>query len=187
MAGRNRLVIDIIAEVVSDLPDGEPVIVLVDPDPEHWVEADHRSVVIVLTDPGDHDVLSVVRRGADAVLSAADAINELPTAIETVRNGGVVLRPQHARLVVDAVRAESHAPQLALTRRERDIIESVNLGDSVKQTALRLGIAQKTVENLQRRLFRKLDVRNRAQAVARVHELGLLDDPASDSRETDHS
>ena len=44
----------------------------------------------------------------------------------------------------------------------------------MKQTARDLGIAPKTVENLQGRLFRKLGARNRAQAVARAHALGLL-------------
>jgi DNA-binding CsgD family transcriptional regulator len=46
----------------------------------------------------------------------------------------------------------------------------------VKQTAVALGIAHKTVENLQGRLFAKLGVRNRAQAVLRAHTLGLLPD-----------
>ena len=47
----------------------------------------------------------------------------------------------------------------------------------MKQTALALGISAKTVENLQGRLFRKLGVRNRAQAVAAVYERSLLADP----------
>jgi hypothetical protein len=52
----------------------------------------------------------------------------------------------------------------------------------VKQTARALGISAKTVENLQSRLFRKLDVRNRAQAVSRAHALGMLavEPPAPD-------
>jgi DNA-binding CsgD family transcriptional regulator len=45
----------------------------------------------------------------------------------------------------------------------------------VKQTARTLGIAMKTVENLQSRMFRKLGARNRAHAVTIAHRLGLLD------------
>ena len=181
--GRNQLVIDIVAEVVSVLPPGVAVAILVDPDAEHWDDAGDRRIVAVLSEPTEDAVLAVVQRGADAVVAAADALTELPAAVETVRDGGVVLQPTHARVVVEALRAHVSTPTITLTRRERDIIESINLGDSVKQTALRLGIAQKTVENLQRRLFRKLDVRNRAQAVARVHALGLLDTGASDLRD----
>ena len=46
----------------------------------------------------------------------------------------------------------------------------------MKQTARSLGIAIKTVENLRGRLFRKLGVRNRAQAIVRAHDLRLLTD-----------
>jgi DNA-binding CsgD family transcriptional regulator len=55
-----------------------------------------------------------------------------------------------------------------------DIIQSITRGEVIKQTAIALGISAKTVENLQSRLFRKLGVRNRAQAVARAHSLGLI-------------
>ncbi|MGE0308582.1 MAG: response regulator transcription factor, partial [Acidimicrobiia bacterium] len=55
-----------------------------------------------------------------------------------------------------------------------DILNCVEEGCSVKQTARSLGISPKTVENTQRHLFKKLGVRNRSQAVARAHALGLL-------------
>jgi DNA-binding CsgD family transcriptional regulator len=63
---------------------------------------------------------------------------------------------------------------ITLTPREVDILESIERGESVKQTARSLGIAIKTVENLQSRLFRKLGARNRAQAIAKAHDLNLL-------------
>ena len=71
------------------------------------------------------------------------------------------------------------APRAELTSREFDILASVDRGESVKQTARTLGISVKTVENLQTRLFRKLDVRNRAQAVAVAHARGLLSETAA--------
>jgi two-component system nitrate/nitrite response regulator NarL len=71
-------------------------------------------------------------------------------------------------------RRRESGPMDALTRRELDILLSIDRGETVKQTARSLGISAKTVENLQSRLFRKLSVRNRAQAVSRAHALGLL-------------
>jgi DNA-binding CsgD family transcriptional regulator len=70
--------------------------------------------------------------------------------------------------------ASEQRAALSLTPREREILASIDRGDSVKQTARSLGIAVKTVESLQGRLFRKLGVRNRAQAVAAAHTRGLL-------------
>jgi DNA-binding NarL/FixJ family response regulator len=61
-----------------------------------------------------------------------------------------------------------------LTGRESDILRSVARGYSVRQTARALEVSPKTVENIQTGLFRKLEVRNRAQAVAAAEALGLL-------------
>jgi DNA-binding CsgD family transcriptional regulator len=62
-----------------------------------------------------------------------------------------------------------------LTARERDILASIADGHTVRQTARVLGIAAKTVENTQARLFRKLDARNRAEALTVAYRLGLID------------
>lgn len=173
--GPNRLIADIIGSVIGDLPaDALPIAVLVDPHMEHWHAVGDRPAIAVLSEPSDVAVLEAIRRGANAVIDSHAVLTELPRLVTIVRGGGVVLTPHQAQLVVTAFRSGAGRDSISLTRRETDIIRSVMAGDSVKQTAIRLGIAQKTVENLQRRLFRKLDVRNRAQAVARVHELGLL-------------
>lgn len=63
---------------------------------------------------------------------------------------------------------------LTLTPRDRDILDSIDRGESVKQTAYALGISMKTVENLQATLYRKLGVRNRVQAVAMAHAIGYF-------------
>jgi DNA-binding NarL/FixJ family response regulator len=62
-----------------------------------------------------------------------------------------------------------------LTVREADILCSIARGDTVRQTARSLGIAEKTVENTQARLFRKLNARSRVGALASAHALGLLE------------
>jgi DNA-binding NarL/FixJ family response regulator len=174
--GRSRLIVDIIQGVLAEHePNGfRPVSVLVDPDPEHWVAANGSAIVVVTTDESV-DPVAAIRRGADAVIDADEVVVQLPDVVSIVERGGAVLTPEQARLLVDLVR-NGHPEGVRLTRREIDIMRSIIEGDSVKQTAKRLGIAQKTVENLQSRLFKKLDVRNRAQAVARVHELDLLPD-----------
>jgi two-component system, NarL family, nitrate/nitrite response regulator NarL len=81
--------------------------------------------------------------------------------------------------VADAARVKaSEVPNIKLTPREIDILNSIQRGESVKQTARALGISIKTVENLQSRLFRKVGARNRAQAISRAHELNLLEELA---------
>jgi len=72
-------------------------------------------------------------------------------------------------------RQEPRAEIPELTAREHEILRSIARGDTVRQTGRALGIAGKTVENIQARLFRKLGVRNRAGALTAAYGLGLLD------------
>ena len=165
---------------VRELPGASRVVVLVDPSPEDWQAAARLEARVVLVCSGELDQTAVVQaflRGADAVVPAARAPEELVPVVELVGSGCTLIHPAHLRALVDVARlrlAAAQHPSPALTPREREILVSIDRGDSVKQTARSLGIAVKTVENLQGRLFRKLGVRNRAQAVAAAHALGLL-------------
>lgn len=72
-----------------------------------------------------------------------------------------------------------------LTAREFDILRSIAMGHTVRQTARLLAIAEKTVENLQGRLFLKLGTHNRAGAIRAAYALGLLDLEAGGAPSTD--
>jgi two-component system, NarL family, nitrate/nitrite response regulator NarL len=157
--------------------DGPSVVVLVDPTDDHWEAARASSapiVVVVDHEPSDGEVVAKVMQGADAVLHADSRPESLFAAVALVGGGGTELTPVQSRTLAALARSAVREPSVALTRREAEIIESIARGQSVKQTAISLGISAKTVENLQGRLFRKLGVRNRAQAVAQSHALGLL-------------
>jgi DNA-binding NarL/FixJ family response regulator len=161
-------------------PEGVAVVgLLVTPTSDHWSAAVAHQVplvVLVMERPSDEGVADAVLRGAEAVVTAHDEPEELVAALTAVATGGTVLTPPQARHVAEAARGRRResGPVDALTRRELDILLSIDRGETVKQTARSLGISAKTVENLQSRLFRKLSVRNRAQAVSRAHALGLL-------------
>jgi DNA-binding NarL/FixJ family response regulator len=64
------------------------------------------------------------------------------------------------------------APTLLLTPRELQVLAAIGDGLSNKAIARRLSISQHTVKFHIESLFRKLDVRTRAEAVARAIELG---------------
>lgn len=158
------------------------VLVVVSPAPEEWDVARHfRGGVVLVTErrTGDAEVVEAVLAGADAIVHPDDSPAELVTAVLTVRQGGTILDAAQTRLLAEAVRQDSRRrpAKLYLTPRERSILRSAERGESVKQTALALGISPKTVENLQSRLFRKLGARNRAHAVVLAHRSGLLSEP----------
>ncbi len=153
------------------------VAVLVDPQPEHWTAAKAAAppIVVVFSEPAnDADALDALLAGAEAVLHGNSPPAEVLAVLDAVGQGGTVLDTIQARALVDVARTAASQAPIALSKREGEILASIATGDAVKQTARVLGISPKTVENIQSRLFRKLGVRNRAQAVARAHELGML-------------
>jgi len=162
--------------------DAGSVAVVVDPVPgvlRAIADQGVRAVAMVTTpDVSPDDEIGLVIGGADAVLSAEMEAEDMVRKIETVQRGGAVVPPDRLRALLDHVR-QSRGTRVTssedLTTRERQILISIDRGESVKQTARSLGISPKTVENLQSRLFSKLDVRNRAQAISHAHDLSLLD------------
>ena len=158
----------------------EEVVVLVAPGPGDWRAAHARGARIVLMSPNASDrsvVTEAILAGADAIVDPDVSVARLCTAVRIVAAGGTVLSPIEARLVADAARAvspSSYASEPRLTRREREVLECIAQGLSVKQTARQLGIACKTVENVRSRLFRKLGARNGVQALVSATGLGVL-------------
>jgi DNA-binding CsgD family transcriptional regulator len=90
----------------------------------------------------------------------------------------VVLAVAQAHAVVgaaEALRGKAFRTLPDLTARESDTLRSIAYGRTVRQTARSLGIAEKTVENVQTRLFRKLGARNRTAALSVAAALRLLE------------
>lgn len=186
-AGLARELVSLLLDAELSLEDGgtsqpaeAPVlVVVVDPEPEDWDLALAVGPPLVLVtgrrlDPAE--AARAVLRGVGAVVHAASPPEKLLEAVRVVIAGGTLLDPHEAHALVLAARdpRRSGAGEPLLTSRERQILTSIERGEAVKQTAVALGISAKTVENLQGRLFCKLGVRSRAQALARAHDLGLL-------------
>jgi DNA-binding NarL/FixJ family response regulator len=183
--GSNRLAIDLTEAVleangvpVIDIsgPARPQVIALVEPDAEAWrTAASLNAPIVVVTEQelrGD-ELAEAVKRGARGTVHPDSSVATLLRTLSLVATGDTALTRAQTASLVDALQ-QTTPDTLALTQRELDILRSIDRGESVKQTGRALGISPKTVENLQSRLFRKLGVRNRAQAVARAHSLGLL-------------
>jgi DNA-binding CsgD family transcriptional regulator len=62
-----------------------------------------------------------------------------------------------------------------VTPRERQILQLLAEGLTMRQVARRLEISPRTVETHVAKLYRKLDVRTRVQAIARAASIGLID------------
>ncbi len=161
----------------------DPVVaVLTDPEPEQWDAVAEIEVPILLvgsTPLSRAEAMAALSRGVVGLIDADRLEQNLLPALTLTATGHLTVSSALADGVVAGVRARSGDTDQTLpelTSRERDILRSIASGDTVRQTARTLGIAPKTVENIQARLFRKLGVHNRSGAVASAHSLGLLGD-----------
>jgi two-component system response regulator DesR len=101
-----------------------------------------------------------------------------PDALRQAAAAGSVLQRWRSERVADAVRptapaAVASAPD-PVSRRERDVLAAFATGATNPAIARDLGLSTNTVKQHASSIFRKLGVRNRAEAVRRADELGLL-------------
>ncbi|HXW44477.1 MAG TPA: response regulator transcription factor [Streptosporangiaceae bacterium] len=162
---------------------GPIVAALVDPEPADWAIVEELAIpaILVHSKPLDSSELADALANGATSLVLADAIGErFLSLLRMAGQGYLVVDSLPMRPLIGAVRARwdqraSGAGDLPeLTARESDVLRLGAQGYSIRQTARLLGIAPKTVENIQTRLFRKLGVRNRAGAVAVANAFGLL-------------
>jgi DNA-binding NarL/FixJ family response regulator len=159
--------------------------VLIEPGPADWAVADTWASPTVLVCPAEPELAEVVDallRGAQALIRGTDVADQLVPVLTLVARGYVTLPAGHLGELIDLLgvrggtRNGTGVP--VLTGRERDILASIARGHTVRQSARALGIAVKTVENTQARLFQKLGVHNRSGALTIAYRLGLIDPAA---------
>ncbi|HWL91857.1 MAG TPA: response regulator transcription factor [Actinomycetota bacterium] len=160
-----------------ELPDADGFRVLADLD-----DAERPKAVLVLSDHAEGDlVLRALRLGARGYVTKAEGLRGLSGTIRRVLAGERVIAPgmeQDAVLALGrfARRAREGAEVAAdLTSREQQVLELLSDGHTMRQIATRLGISPRTVETHVAKVYRKLGVRTRVQAVSRAATLGLVE------------
>jgi DNA-binding NarL/FixJ family response regulator len=121
----------------------------------------------------DERVFGAVRSGARGYLLKGAPATEIARAVRSAARGESYLEPRVATRLLQEVRAPRRFTGL-LTERERSVLRLVAAGESNKQIARTLSISERTVKFHVTSIFRKLEVENRAQAVAVAAQRGLL-------------
>ncbi len=120
----------------------------------------------------DERVLGAVKAGARGYLLKGAAAREIAQAIRAVHAGESYLASRVAAKVLTQMRAPRRST--SLSARERTVLRLVADGLSSKQIARRLSITERTVKFHISSIMNKLGADNRAQAVAKAAERGLL-------------
>jgi two-component system nitrate/nitrite response regulator NarL len=132
--------------------------------------------VIILSGSGDGDlVYEALNLGAAGFLTKAATIGAICDAILAVARGGTVLAPEVQSGLAGALRTRGHHDQTVLSERESQVLSLIAEGLSAPAIAQRLMIGTSTVKTHVKNLFEKLEVSDRAAAVAEGMRRGLVE------------
>ena len=164
----------------------------------HWVSQNRPQVeTLVITAFGDeYHVIRSLEAGASGYLLKDYTAEEIAEHIAEVYAGGSPISPMIARQLLNRIQSDSGtssglgnittghtAPdtstkngknEVALTDRELMVIRQVAKGFNTQEIGVQLGISNHTVATHVKRIYRKLQVSNRAEAVFEASASGLL-------------
>jgi DNA-binding NarL/FixJ family response regulator len=137
-------------------------------------------VLVLTTFDQDDIVYDAMKAGASGFLLKSAPPARLVDAVRIVADGDALLAPSVTRrLIEDFVRrpppGQERPPAVdELTERELEVLRLIARGLSNAEIAARLVVSEATVKTHVNRVFSKLDLRDRVQAVVLAYESGLV-------------
>jgi len=116
------------------------------------------------------NIFDALAAGANGYMLKRTATKELLEAIHDVHRGGSPMTTHIARKVVQSFQKPVSAeisPMANLSEREQQVLDLLSQGLIYKEIADKLGISYETVHTYIRRIYEKLQVRTRTEAVAK--------------------
>jgi two-component system nitrate/nitrite response regulator NarL len=151
------------------------------------VEENPEARVLMLTVSEDAaDLMDALRSGASGYLLKNIEMEELVSAIRRAASGDSVVSPQMTAKLIQGVRDQPRASDKVVERdrfspRERDILTCLARGESNKEIARELDLAESTVKIHVQNIFKKLGVTSRVQVALYAVEHGFGVQPRSGS------
>jgi DNA-binding NarL/FixJ family response regulator len=147
------------------------------------VPASDRSrprVLVLTTFDLDEYVYEALRAGASGFLLKDASARELAEAVRVVAAGDAVIAPSVTRRLIaefahlGGPRAPTRTRLEGLTDRETEVLALIARGLSNAEIAAELVVAEQTIKTHIGRIFAKLGLRDRAQAIVFAYESGLV-------------
>ncbi|MEO7997660.1 MAG: response regulator transcription factor [Gemmatimonadaceae bacterium] len=131
------------------------------------IDADARIVALTTFD-GDADIHRALSAGAISYLLKDAMVDQLVDAIRAAAIGKRFIPPKVAGRLVEFI------PRIDLTARELEVLQRVAKGMSNKEIAEEVGRSSETVKAQLESIFRKLEAKDRAHAVAIGLQRGFI-------------
>ena len=137
-----------------------------------------RTRIVILSMHADEMyVARALKAGVAGYLLKDAAPDELPMALRAVVSGEVYLSPAISKQVVEVLRRRTEGesePLEGVTPRQREILQLIAEGRSVKEIAVILEVSVKTVEGHRAQLMDRLDIHDVAGLVRFAIRAGIV-------------
>ena len=138
----------------------------------------HSRVLVVTLLEEDDALFAALRAGARGYVLKEASEEEILRAIRTVSAGEAIFSAAMAQRLVNFFASPSSltpaVPFPELTERERELLMLIAQGHSNSEIAQHLVISLKTVRNYISSIFSKLQVVDRAQAIVKARQAGMV-------------
>ncbi|MDI9916834.1 response regulator transcription factor [Rhodococcus sp. IEGM 1379] len=139
-------------------------------------------ILVLTTYDLDEYAFAALGAGASGFLLKDTRPGDLVTAIHAVHSGDAVVSPRITAKLIEVAAphlgvlrtVNADAALSELTAREREIFVLIARGETNSEIAAALYLSESTVKANVGRVFFKLSLRNRVEAVIRAYELGLV-------------
>lgn len=118
-------------------------------------------------------VFDALKAGASGYMLKGGTPRELVEALSTLRDGGAPMSPRIARAVLRELQGGSGEESL-LSRKEREVLAAVRDALSYKEIAHKLSISPHTVHSHIKKIYEKLQARDKAEALQKAQRKGLI-------------
>jgi len=135
-----------------------------------------RVEVLVLTmhESREH-LFSALQAGATGYLVKGASSTEIVNAVSLLMAGGAPMSPTVARYVIEEFQdIKSSRETTTLTKREKEVLQGVASGLSEKKLAESLSVSPHTIHTHIKKIYRKLQVNSRAEAVLKARNKGIV-------------
>ena len=143
------------------------------------IKADFPEIQIIILSASaeTHEINEVLQAGANGFLLKSVTGPELQDAIFAVMAGGSVLSPSVTRRLLTALSQPADASS-SLSEREIEILEMAATGATNKNIAKTLFLSMRTVEAHMHKIFQKLGVSSRTEAVTQAIRGRIIKNPS---------
>ena len=139
------------------------------------VKKSNSRIIMLTISRQDDDLFGAIAAGADGYLLKNSEPDELRRAILNVSQGKSVLAPEVTQPIMKALlTATIPSNDKGVSKREIEVLECLANGFTTSQVASHLFVSENTIKTHIRHILEKLDASNRAEAVIKASQLGLI-------------